>query len=74
MTPATMASQQSQMNQGMQQQQATAFDRARSTLEQVAGRDGTQDMQPGEGEEFMDVRNNADSLAALNGGSNGRIY
>lgn len=74
MTPATMLSAQSQANQGVQQAQAVAFDRARSTLEQIAGRDEAPDMVPGEGEDFMDVRNNADSLAAMNGGMNGKLY
>jgi hypothetical protein len=74
MTPATMAGQMQQQNQNMQQAQATAFDRARSTIEQIAGRDNSPDMVPGEGEEFMDVRNNADGLAAMNGGMNGKLY
>lgn len=74
LTPATMGSMQSQMNANVQTAQANAFDRARSTLEQYAGRDDSNEMQPGEGEEFMDVRNNADSLAAMNGGMNGKLF
>lgn len=74
LTPATMAGAQQQMNQNVQVQQANSFDRARSTLEQIAGRDEAPDMAPGEGEEFMDVRSTGDSLAAMNGGNNGKLY
>ncbi len=48
----------------------TAQDRVRSALEQAAG-GPSGDMVPGEGEDFMEVRNGADSLAAQAGGSNG---
>lgn len=40
-------------------------DRVRSALEQLLG--GPIDAQPGEGDDFMEVRNQADELAALNG-------
>lgn len=74
MTPATAGDMQNQQNQNMQLQQANSFDRARSTLEQLAGRDAAPDMVPGEGEDFMQVRGNADSLAAMNGGNNGKLF
>lgn len=74
LTPATVAGAQQQAQGAMQIQQANMFDRARSTLEQIAGRDQSPDMVPGEGEDFMDVRNGADSLAAMNGGNNGKLY
>ena len=59
---------------GLAGAQQTAFDRARSSVEQANGiGEPGMEMQPGEGEEFMDVRNGADNLAALNGGLNGRM-
>lgn len=45
-------------------------DRIRSTLEQLNGGPSSgqiPDIQPGEGDDFMQVRNNADELAALEG-------
>lgn len=42
-------------------------DRVRSALEQIFGKDGAPDMQEGEGEEFMNVRSQADHLAAISG-------
>lgn len=45
-------------------------DRIRSTLEQISGGPESgmvPDIQPGEGDDFMTVRNNADELAALEG-------
>lgn len=46
-------------------------DRVRSTLEQVAGGDGAGiDMAAGEGEDFMQVRDNADDISSLLGGMN----
>jgi hypothetical protein len=43
-------------------------DRVRSALEQVTGAAGAPDMAPGEGEDFMEMRNAADQIAALAGG------
>lgn len=52
---------------GVQQEQG---DRIRSALEQVAGAGGAE-MAPGEGEDFMDVRNGADQMASDAGSSYG---
>jgi hypothetical protein len=41
----------------------TGIDRVRSALEQVTGQENAPDMVPGEGEEFMQVRANADEIA-----------
>jgi len=49
--------------------QAEQGDRVRSALEQVGAMQG--DMAPGEGEEFMSVRNEADDIAALMGSGGG---
>ncbi len=46
-------------------------DRARSALEQLYGQFGGQEAQPGEAEEFMNVRQNADDLAAQAGSGGG---
>lgn len=51
--------------------QAEAQDRVRSALEQVHGREGAGDMLPGEGEEFMEVRGEADQMAGAMGGMSG---
>lgn len=48
-------------------------DRLRSALEQLPGA-GQVDMAAGEGEEFMDVRNEADAIAAAQGASYGGGY
>ncbi len=53
---------------GIQQEQG---DRVRSALEQVAGGGGAE-MVPGEGEEFMDVRAQADAEAAQAGATYGQ--
>lgn len=59
------------MNGQPPQQPQNPGDRARSATEQApgVGQRGT-DATMGEGNEFMDVRQNADQLAALNGGNN----
>lgn len=46
-------------------------DRVRSALEQVNGQEEAPDMAPGEGEDFMEVRGEADQLAAMLGGLGG---
>lgn len=51
-------------------------DRVRSTLEQLGGvagamGQGQNDMVPGEGDDFMDIRSQADELAALEAGRGG---
>jgi hypothetical protein len=50
--------------QGIQAEQA---DRVRSALEQVNGAEAAGPMVPGEGEDFMQVRDGADEMAALMG-------
>lgn len=52
-------------SQGVQQEQS---DRLRSAIEQAWGQDGTPvDMQPGEGEDFADIRKESDQIAAQMG-------
>jgi hypothetical protein len=54
---------------GVMQEQG---DRVRSALEQLGGNGGQQlDMAPGEGEEFMEVRGEADQMAAQQGSTYG---
>ncbi len=52
--------------------QAEQGDRLRSALDQVGG--AGQEMVPGEGGDFMEMRAGADDMAALAGGNNGGEY
>jgi len=51
--------------------QAEQGDRMRSAMEQVTGQGGGMEAQPGEAEDFMQVREEADDLAAILGGGGG---
>jgi hypothetical protein len=59
--------------QMQQQAMMAAGDRARSTVEQAEGGERGMDAAPGEAEDFMQVRGEADDLAAMMGGMNGRM-
>lgn len=59
--------QQQQQEQQPDQTQAPG-DRVRSTLEQVTGQANANDMAPGEGEAFGEVRDGADELSSMLGG------
>lgn len=68
--PSAVGPANAQQLPGVQAEQA---DRIRSATEQAQGMraDNASDMVPGEGEDFMNVRDNADSLAAQAGSSYG---
>jgi hypothetical protein len=62
---------QGQPPQGPPQIPGQDGDRVRSALEQTMGREGAPDMAEGEGEHFMDARQQADEMAAQMGRTRG---